>query len=283
MTQLAQIAVIGNPISQSLSPKMHNFLLQNYAINGFYTSLKVEENNFEQILRDLIKIGFRGFNITIPFKENALKICDKLSNSAKEIGAVNTILIMQDGKIFGHNSDSIGFIKNIQNTYPDFSFKNKEIALIGAGGSAKAISYALINKDIRKITIFNRSVEKAENLTKVLTKINPKIALATKSLSEINNNLQNCDLLINSTCLGMVNNPILDINLKHLPKTAIISDIVYKPLITPLLQQAKYLNLRTVTGIGMLIFQGLVGFELWFGQKKINQKNIEELERLLLS
>lgn len=279
---LTQIAVIGNPISQSLSPKMHNFLLQKYAIAGFYIPLKIKEENFAQMLRDLAKIGFKGFNITIPFKENALKICDKLSNSAKEIGAVNTILIMEDGKIFGHNSDGIGFIKNIQNSYPDFDFKNKEIVLIGAGGSAKAISYALTNKNVKKITIFNRNLEKARNLTKNLSKINPKITLEAKSLSEINNNLHDCDLLINSTCLGMENNPSLDIDLKHLPKTAIISDIVYKPLITPLLQQAKDLNLKIVTGIGMLIFQGLVGFELWFGQRNFNQEDIKELEELLL-
>jgi shikimate dehydrogenase len=283
MNQLTQIAVIGNPISQSLSPKMHNFLLQKHKINGFYIPLKIEEENFKQMVKDLAKIGFKGFNITIPFKEDALKICDKLSNSAKEIGAVNTILIMEDGKIFGHNSDGIGFIKNIQNSHPDFNFQNKEIILIGAGGSAKAISYAIMKKNVKKITIFNRNLEKVRNLVTNLSKINPNIILKAKLLSKINNNLDNCDLLINSTSLGMANNPALDINLNHLPKTAIISDIVYKPLITPLLKQAKDLNLKIVSGIGMLIFQGLVGFELWFGQQNFDKKNIEELKNLLLS
>ncbi|MDB2550373.1 shikimate dehydrogenase [Rickettsiales bacterium] len=282
MTQLTQIAVIGNPISQSLSPKMHNFLLKKYAIDGFYIPLKIEEENFEQMLKDLAQIGFKGFNITIPFKENALKICDKLSNSAQEIGAVNTILIMEDGKIFGHNSDGIGFVKNIQNSHPDFNFNNKEIILIGAGGSAKAISYALINKNVKKITIFNRNLENAQNLTDNLAKINPKITLEVKALDQINDNLQNCDLLINSTSLGMVNNPALDIDLTNISKSAIISDIVYKPLMTPLLTQAQSLNLKIVTGIGMLIFQGLVGFELWFGQKNFNKDDIKELEKLLL-
>jgi len=281
MTKLTQIAVIGNPISQSLSPKMHNFLLEKYDINGFYIPLKIEEENFEQMLKDLSQIGFKGFNITIPFKEKALKICHKLSNSAKEIGAVNTILVMENGELFGHNSDGFGFIKNIQNSYPDFDFKEKEIILIGAGGSAKAISYALINKNIKQITIFNRNLEKAENLIQNLAKINKNIILKAKSLSEINDNLKNCDLLINSTSLGMENNPPLEINLKNLPKTALISDIVYKPLITPLLKQAQDLNLKIVTGIGMLTFQGLAGFELWFGKREFAKKNIDDLEKLL--
>jgi shikimate dehydrogenase len=281
-TKLTQIAVIGNPISQSLSPKMHNFLLEKYAINGFYIPLKLEEEYFEQMVRDLSNIGFKGFNITIPFKEKALKICDKLSNSAQEIGAVNTILILEDGKIFGHNSDGIGFIKNIQNSCPYFNFKEKEIILIGAGGSAKAISYALMNKIVAKITIFNRNLEKAENLIQNLKNINPKINLEAKALNQINDNMQNCDLLINSTSLGMSGNPALDINLKNLSKNAIVSDIVYKPLITPFLQQAKNLDLRIVTGIGMLIFQGLVGFELWFGKRKFSPDDIKELEELLL-
>ena len=281
-TKLTQIAVIGNPISQSLSPKMHNFLLEKYAINGFYIPLKIEEEHFEQMIRDLSKIGFKGFNITIPFKEQVLEICDKLSNSAKEIGAVNTILILEDGKIFGHNSDGIGFIRNIQNSYPDFNFTNKEVVLIGSGGSAKAISYSLMNEKIAKITIFNRNLERAKNLIQNLRNINPKINLEVKYLDQINSNIQNCDLLINSTSLGMKGNANLDIDLSYLSKDAIVSDIVYKPLITPLLQQAKDLNLRIVTGIGMLIFQGLVGFELWFGKKRFNSDDIKELEELMI-
>tara|TARA_B110000259_G_C14034537_1_gene408622 strand:+ start:16157 stop:17014 length:858 start_codon:yes stop_codon:yes gene_type:complete len=282
MTKLIQIAVIGNPISQSLSPKMHNFLLKKYVISGFYIPLKIKEENFNPILKELSEIGFKGFNITIPFKEKALNLCNKLSNSAKEIGAVNTILTMEDGSFFGHNSDGIGFVKNVQNSYPDFKFKDKEVVLIGAGGAAKAISHSLMIKNVKKITIFNRNLEKAQDLIKNLVKINKNIILEVKILSEINKNLKNCDLLINSTSLGMENNPALEINLVNLSKNAIVSDIVYKPLITPLLQQAQDLNLKIVTGIGMLIFQGLVGFELWFGKRVFSREDINELEELLL-
>lgn len=265
-------AVIGDPISQSLSPKLHNYWLGKYKIDGIYISLKVSKEELPEFLRSLPKVGFSGCNITIPHKESALKLCDFISKSAKEIGAVNTITIDKDGKIYGDNSDYFGFIQNIKTTYPNFDFKNKKVLLLGAGGAARAIVFGLLQEGVDNIVIANRSLEKAENLVKIFAKTT---AVGWQNRA---NNLEEFDLLINSTSLGMVGKEELEIDLSHLRKSTIVCDIVYKPLMTKLLSTAKKQGNPIVTGIGMLIYQGIVGFEKWFGIKpEIDQKLIDEM------
>jgi shikimate dehydrogenase len=268
-------AVLGDPIAQSLSPYLHNFWLKKDQIDGIYIPLKVAENDFEKFLRNLPDLGFSGCNITIPHKESALKICDNLSQSAKQIGAVNTISFDEDGKIFGDNSDHFGFIQNIKSSNPDFDFKGKTALILGAGGASRAIIFGLLQEGIGQIVIANRSRPKAENLAKIF----PRTTVIDWKDRSIN--LDKIDLLINSTSLGMKGSDSLEISLDNLKKSALVCDIVYKPLMTNLLIAAQKQGNPIATGIGMLIYQGLIGFEKWFGKKpEVTKDLIDEMLKL---
>ncbi len=257
-------AVIGDPVSQSLSPYLQNYWLKKYQIDGIYIPLKVSIDEFTDFIKTLPNLGFIGCNITIPHKETALKSCNFISKAAKQIGAVNTITINNEGKIFGDNSDHFGFIQNIKTTQPNFDFKGKKVLLLGAGGAARAIVFGLIQEGVAEIIIANRNSQRAETIREDF-KLTGNIQ--TISWQDRNRNLSQYDLLINSTSLGMVGKEELEIDLSDLKKSALVSDIVYKPLMTKLLLQAEKQNNPIVNGIGMLIYQGSIGFEKWFGIK----------------
>lgn len=307
-TQTKISAVIGDPVSHSLSPHLHNYLLKKYKIDGTYLALQVSTADFPEFLKTIANIknlpnadqidynlrngiGFVGCNITIPHKETALKLCDELSESATQIGAVNTI-VLDDGKIIGDNSDHYGFIQNIKNTHPNFSFKNdksigKKALVLGAGGAARAIVYGLIKEGVEEIFIANRNLEKAKDLAKDFStfanKGNNSTLIKTVDWQNFNDDLEKFDLLINTTALGMARKDgeteELEIDLRHLKKSALVCDIVYKPLMTNLLKAATAQGNPIVTGIGMLVYQGLVGFEKWFNTKP-DQALINRIVRL---
>ncbi len=272
--------VIGDPISHSLSPYLHNYLLEKNKIDGIYLPLKISANDLKSCLNALAKMGFKGCNVTIPHKESAYKICDEVSEEAKLIGAVNTIIIDERQKLHGHNSDGKGFINNIKNHYPDFDFEDKKVVVLGAGGAARALCYSLMKEKVAKIIITNRSLERAENLIKDFKiipefKTSPIISSPWPNREEI---LSDCDLLINTTSLGMQGGEELALDLSKLKKSALVCDIVYKPLMTELLILAKNRGNKIVTGIGMLINQALIGFEAWYGIKpEIDQKLISQM------
>jgi shikimate dehydrogenase len=262
-------AVIGDPVDHSLSPKLHNYLLKKYNINGVYTAIKVEKHNLVESIKSIVDDGYAGFNVTIPHKEKMFEICDEKTEIAIATKAVNTVIITKDKKLIGDNSDGYGFLQNLKNTFPNFDLKNKTAFIIGAGGASRAIIYALIASNVSKIYITNRSEYKALKIIEdyyLLTK-NNNIQL---QLLEFNNFIKTigiCDILINTTSSGMNNQNILDVNLDFLDKNAIVCDIVYKPLMTGLLTTAQNRGNRILTGIGMLIYQGFIGFEKWFGAK----------------
>jgi shikimate dehydrogenase len=269
-------AVIGDPIAQSLSPYMHNYWLKKNKIDGVYIPLKVSVADFPKFLKTMPDIGFAGCNITIPHKETALKLCNFISKAAKQIGAVNTITIDKDGKIYGDNSDHFGFIQNIKSEHPNFDFKDKKVLLLGAGGAARAIVFGLLNQGVVEITIANRDLQRAENLAETFQE-----QIKTIPWNNRDKNLAEFDMLINSTSLGMVGKEELEIDLSNLKKAALVCDIVYKPLMTQLINKAKQQGNPISTGIGMLIYQGLMGFKKWFGVKPIvDQKLIDEMINL---
>ena len=272
-------AVIGDPVAQSLSPHMHNYLLKKHKIDGIYIPLKVPAVDFSKFLKTLPNLGFSGCNITIPHKETALTICDKLSSSAKKIGAVNTIVFNEEGKIFGDNSDYYGFVANIKNTHPNFNFNDKKILLLGAGGAARAIIFGLLAEGVKEIIICNRNQKRAKDLENHYCSAN-NITSSIKVMqwSQKDKNLAEFDMVINSTSLGMDGKEKLIINLNDLKKSALVCDIVYKPLMTDLLISAQKQGNPIVSGIGMLIYQGVIGFEKWFGIKpQIDQDLINEM------
>jgi len=271
-------AVIGDPIAQSLSPYLHNYWLRENKIDGVYIPLKVSEAEFPQFLETLPNLGFVGCNITIPHKESALKFCNFISKAAKQIGAVNTITI-KDNKIFGDNSDHFGFIQNIKTSQPNFNFKDKTVLLLGAGGAARAIVFGLLGEGVGEIVIANRNLNRAQNIVaNFQSPQNIKTISSAISWDCRDKNLGNFDLLINSTSLGMVGKEELEINLNDLKKSALVCDIVYKPLLTKLLKTAQQQGNAISTGIGMLVYQGLIGFEKWFGVKpSVDQKLINKM------
>lgn len=273
-------AVIGDPISHSLSPKIHNFLLKKYNIDGAYIAILVEKNNLKQSVESLVKSGFAGFNVTIPHKEEVFKICNFLSKTAKLTGAVNTIIITEDKKLFGHNSDAEGFLNNLKNSQPNFDLENKTAFVVGAGGAARAIVYAIIKSGAKKIIITNRNQNRALELIKNFADFTKEknCELVVLDAENFAKNLNNCDLLVNTTSLGMIGQESLNLDLSNLKKTAIVYDIVYKPLMTNLLLDAKKNGNEIVTGIGMLVGQALIGFEAWFKKKpEIDHELINEL------
>ncbi|PCJ99039.1 MAG: shikimate dehydrogenase [Zetaproteobacteria bacterium] len=266
-------AVIGHPIGHSKSPFIHNYWIEKYGLSGSYEAIDVPVDNLKQCAADIIKNGFSGFNVTLPHKISIMSLCDQIDDQGMAIGAVNTVTI-KDGKLYGTNTDAYGFIQNVKRSAPDFDFTNGRAVILGAGGAANAIIYALLQENVPEIFIANRTKEKAEKLAA----LNPdKINAIDWALRH--DVLDNANLIINTTSLGMAGNPPLDINLRAAPAHALVTDIVYAPLMTDLLTRAKASKLRIVTGIGMLLHQARPGFELWNG---VLPEVSEELEQLVL-
>jgi shikimate dehydrogenase len=274
--------VIGDPISHSLSPRLHNYLLEKHQINGLYLPFKIAKEDLGICLKSFAKLGLKGCNVTIPHKEAAYGLCHQLSPEAVLIGAVNTIII-KDQKLYGHNSDGTGFVNNIKFQYPKFNFKNKKVLILGAGGAARAICFALGEQKTGRITIANRNLERAKSIINDFKNIDqfkdlPLQAIEWAKREEF---LSDCDILINCTALGMKDQEELEIKLDLLNKDALVCDIVYKPLMTKLLLNAQNQGNKIVTGIGMLIEQALIGFEAWYEVKpEIDQKLIDLMTEL---
>jgi len=251
--------VIGWPITHSLSPAIHNYWLANYNIDGLYAPLNVHPDQLADVIRALPKMGFAGVNLTLPHKELVLPMLASIDATASAIGAVNTIII-RDGACHGTNTDAYGFIENIR---PHLTGKNKigknKAVLLGAGGAAKAVAYALAQEGFAEIIICNRSLAKAEHLAS-----HYPTAKAASWQSRATH-LEGADLLINATSLGLAAKEPLHIDLTALPKTALVTDIVYTPLITPLLQAAIAHGNPTIDGLGMLLHQATPAFHAWFG------------------
>ncbi|MFS4438398.1 shikimate dehydrogenase [Paracoccaceae bacterium GXU_MW_L88] len=264
--------VVGYPISQSLSPKLHGYWLDKYALNGAYVPLPVAVDDFENVITTLPKMGFHGVNVTIPHKQTALRLADEVTETAREIGASNT-LFFDDGRILADNTDAYGFMANIEANVPDWNPKSKAL-VIGAGGAARAVIYGLLSRGCSKIYLSNRSLDKAETLAE---HFGEKVNVITNV--EIEKHIPDVDLLVNTTSLGMTGYPPLEIDLAGSKKSCVITDIVYNPLITPLIRSAEQQGLSTVTGIGMLLHQAVPGFEGWFGKRPVVD---DELERLIL-
>ena len=265
-------AVLGNPISHSKSPRMHNYWLKQNKLNGYYIPIKVELEDFEQTIRALVNMGFSGVNVTIPHKLSALKIADESSSTAQYIGAANTLTFTKENKIYADNTDAYGFINNIKCKYPDWNPKKGMSVVLGAGGASRAVIAALLSEGAEKIIVLNRTIEKAEALKKDYDN-----KITVESWKNINEVAASSSNIINTTSLGMNDKTFIAINPKAIPETALVSDLVYTPLETNLLKIAKNRGSRTVDGLGMLIHQGIPGFEAWFGQKPLVTEELREI------
>ncbi|MBR0649135.1 shikimate dehydrogenase [Roseomonas terrae] len=247
--------VLGWPVSHSRSPRLHGYWLESLGIDGAYLPLPVQPGGFAAAVKALASLGFRGANVTIPHKEAAFAVCDAVDASARRAGAVNT-LVFRDGRIEGSNTDGYGFIENVRDHVPEWAPSSGAAVLLGAGGAARAIAAALLDAGCPRVTLVNRSRERAEALARDLG--GPVDVADAPPLRE-------AALLVNTTSLGMQGHPSLDIDLAPLPPSAVVADIVYVPLETPLLAAARARGLRTAEGLGMLLHQARPGFEAWFG------------------
>jgi len=275
MTALKKAGVMGWPVAHSLSPALHEFWLKQYGIAGSYEALPVPPDKLAEALRMLKMRGFAGCNLTIPHKAAALPLMTRLDASARRIGAVNTVVVDPDGTLLGSNTDGFGFIENLRAASPGFNPRHGPAVVLGAGGAARAILCALIDAGAPEIRLVNRSPERARTLGNSLDG-----PIRIGSWEQRAGLLAGAGLLVNATSLGMTGQPSLDIALENLPTTAVVNDIVYAPVETPLLQQARMRGLHAVDGLGMLLHQARPGFTAWFG---VEPRVTPELRRAVLA
>jgi len=263
--------VIGFPVVHSRSPLIHGYWLREHKIDGDYIRHEVKPEDIDQFLKNFSKQNFAGCNVTLPHKEAAARNVSQATPVVLALGVANT-LWLQDGKLYGDNTDVAGFLAHLDDSIPGWDKKTKHAVVLGAGGAARSIVYGLNERGVEKITIVNRSRERAEQLTKEI-KIESNIA----SFDQIESLISSADLLVNTTSLGMKGQPPLEIDLENLKKSAAVCDIVYVPLETDLLRQARERGHAVVDGLGMLLHQAVPGFERWFGVRPAVTKELRAL------
>ncbi len=251
-------AVLGHPVSHSRSPLIHSFWLRAHHLSGSYLARETRLEDLAATLQQLGDLGLRGVNLTMPLKEAACAHV-VLDETATLLHAVNT-LWFEDGKLHGTSTDGAGFIASLDESAPQWRKNMSHVAVLGAGGAARAIIHALFQQGVEHVTLLNRSAERAEQVQQIFGQ-----RVLCASLSAQADIFKSVDLLINTTSLGMIGQPTLDVDVSHLAPHAVVADIVYVPLETPLLLSARLAGLATVDGLGMLLHQAVPGFEKWFG------------------
>ena len=260
-------AVIGNPISHSLSPTMHETWLKQLNMDASYIPIHVDQDHLKQAVESLKLLGCSGWNVTVPFKEAIIPFLDGVDDSAKGIGAVNTVVKTIDNKYIGYNTDGLGFIESLGSILLEHN-----ILLIGAGGAARGIAHAFKSLGYTHLTIANRTLEKAKVLVDEL-----QIG-QTLTLEDAEARLDQFDIVVQTTSLGMkTSEAALPIRLNRIKENAIVADIVYNPLVTAFLEEAKKYNVRTINGLGMLVHQGALAFSYWNGTKPDTDGMIQQL------
>jgi len=252
--------VMGWPVMHSRSPKIHNYWLARYGLVGSYLPFAIKAGGLDAALRALAPLGFAGCNLTIPHKEAAFAIVDRVDPLARRIGAVNCVVVAPDGTLDGYNHDGFGYIESILEAAPNWHADAGPIVVIGAGGGARAVLVSLADRGAREIRIVNRTAARAQELAREFG-----APIRVFAWEERHAALAGAAMLVNTTSLGMVGQPPLDITLDLLPTAAIVSDIVYVPRYTPLLAAAQVRGHRVVNGLGMLLHQARPAFHAWFG------------------
>ena len=266
--------VIGAPISHSKSPRLHGYWLRRYGIKGHYIPMEIASGDLPDVLKTLPKAGFVGLNVTIPHKEHVLSLADVVTDRAALMGAANTLTWRADGKLQADNTDGQGFIDNIRENAPEWSASDGPVAVIGAGGAARAVVAALLEAGAPEIRISNRTKTRAEALRQEFgTK------LTVVDWVQAGNMFDGAATVVNASSLGMVGRPEMRLPLDALSKDALVTDLVYTPLETGLLSVAKEKGCRTVDGVGMLLYQAAPGFERWFG---VRPEIDEEVRQIVL-
>ncbi|MFL4977519.1 MAG: shikimate dehydrogenase [Xanthobacteraceae bacterium] len=250
--------VIGHPVAHSRSPLLHGYWLKTLGIAGAYERADVPEPDFANFLRDLRRQGYVGANITVPHKEAAFRLVDRRDEAAQAIGAVNTVWYEND-RLVGGNTDAYGFIAHLDASIPRWHETTHRAVVLGAGGAARAVVHALLARGI-EIALVNRTLARAQDLAAHFSQW-----ISAESFAQLPQRLGRGDLVVNTTSLGMIDKPALELDLAPLKPAAIVYDIVYVPLETEFLRAARARGHRTVDGLGMLLHQAVPGFARWFG------------------
>ena len=258
-TKIPLAGVIGHPIAHSRSPILHR-----HGLPGFYIPMDVEGDDLETVLRALPKAGFVGVNITVPHKERVMEIADLVTDRAILIGAANTLIFRPDGKIHADNTDGYGFLENLRSGAPSWSPDAGPVALLGAGGAARAVVASLLDAGVKEIMVANRTRLRAERLQDDFGR-----RLRVVDWVQAGNMLDQAALVVNSTSLGMTGKAALRVPLDGLHAGQVVTDLVYAPLRTDLLAAAEAAGCHTVDGLGMLLHQAVPAFERWFGVRPI--------------
>jgi shikimate dehydrogenase len=252
--------VIGWPVEHSRSPAIHRYWLELYGIDGAYEKEAVRPEELAVFLGSLGDRGYAGANVTLPHKEEALRLATIADESARAIGAANTLWLDGTGRLNASNTDAYGFMTNLNQEAPHWNKGRRPVMVLGAGGASRAILYGLIAQGASRILLANRTRDRAEALAGTFGP-----AVSVVDWDARNQALAGCGLLVNATSLGMTGKEPLDIEVEALPEDAVVADIVYSPLETPLLAAARATARQAVEGLGMLLYQAVPGFERWFG------------------
>ena len=273
-TQKFRLAgVMGWPVAHSRSPMLHGYWISRLGLAGSYVPLPVRPERLADALKGLSAMGLAGCNLTIPHKESAMRLVDRVDPLAKRIGAINTIVVEPDGSLSGSNTDVYGFIESVKEAEPDWRADAGPAAIMGAGGGARAVGASLAERGAKDIRVSNRTFARARQLA-----IDFGAPVRAIPWEQRHDAIDGASLLVNTTSQGMVGEPPLDLTLDRLPKSALVSDIVYVPLETPLLKAARHRGNPAVNGLGMLLHQARPAFKAWFG---VLPEVTPELRRLL--
>jgi len=260
------LGIIGYPIRHSLSPMMHNAAFEVLDMPYYYIALSVEPHRIRSAVNALQSLGFRGFNVTIPHKQRIMAFMDRLTPEAALIGAVNTVEIQRD-RLIGHNTDGRGFTRALREEI-GCSVAGQRVLLLGAGGAARAIAFQLVHDGIRTLLIVNRSSQRAQALARNLLRSSVRCAISVLPWAEkaLKTGAQGSDIIINATSVGMnpYDPPLL--SSAFLSPHHVVCDLIYKPPVTALLKQAQMAGATAVSGLGMLVHQGALSFEIWTGR-----------------
>jgi len=251
--------ILGWPVDHSRSPQLHGHWLDHYGIDGAYVPMAVRPEHFAVAVAALPKLGFVGANVTVPHKEAAYAACDRLDETARRIGAVNTLSFTAEG-ILGRNTDGYGFIENLRHGAPGWRAAHGPAVMLGAGGSARAVAVALLDAGLPELRVLNRTFDRAAALADALGG-----RVRAVPWEQFANAASDASLLINTTTQGMVGQPALELDLAGLPRAATVTDLIYTPVETKLLVDARQRGHSVVDGLGMLLWQAQPGFAAWFG------------------
>ncbi|WP_422679901.1 shikimate dehydrogenase [Chelatococcus albus] len=257
--QLRKACIIGYPVKHSRSPLLHGHWLHEYGLDGAYERAEVAPEDLASFMAGFAGKGYVGGNVTVPHKESIMACLDAVTETAQAMGAVNT-LWFEGGRLCGDNTDVVGFLANLDEGAPGWDARTRTVVVLGAGGAAKAVVYGLLQRGMERVAVVNRSFERADALRERFG--SRVLAAPWEALPAL---LGETKLLVNTTSLGMSGQPPLAIDLEPLPSGAVVNDIVYVPLETPLLTAARARGLLAVDGLGMLLHQAVPGFERWFG------------------